>query len=74
MIVSFTVFDDTDRLQKSLANRADTLILCLNEWFKTDKALVTDFQWFCKVELYIKNNQIYPTEARKKSIRKFQIT
>lgn len=73
VIVSFTVFDDTDRLQKSLANRADTLILCLNEWFKTDKALVTDFQWFCKVELYIKNNQIYPTEARKKSIESFKL-
>ncbi|MCX6265824.1 MAG: BREX system P-loop protein BrxC [Bacteroidetes bacterium] len=70
--VSFTIFDDTETTQKSLSNPSHTLIFCLNEWFMEDKELRINFQWFCKVEKYIKNNQEYATEARKKSIDNFK--
>lgn len=69
--LSFTVFDDTEIIQKSMNNPTNSLIYCLNEWFMADQELRHNFQWFCKVEKYIKNNQEYATEARKKSIDNF---
>lgn len=72
VIVSFSVFDDIEIVKKSMNNQASSLIYCLNEWFMTDLELRHNFQLFCKVEKYIKNNQEYATEARKKSIENFK--
>ncbi|KAA6328560.1 hypothetical protein EZS27_022562 [termite gut metagenome] len=70
--VSFTVFDDTNLNEKAFGNQQDILIFCINEWFLKDKDLREEFQRYCKVELYTRNNQSYPTEARKKSIDNFK--
>lgn len=70
---SFTVFDDIDPMQKSFSNPANTLVLCLNDWFMKDKELKTNFLLFCKVEKYHQNNQVYATEVRQRSIENFKV-
>ncbi len=70
---SFTVFDDIDPIQKSFSNPANTLVLCLNDWFMKDKELKTNFLLFCKVEKYHQNNQVYATEVRQRSIDNFKV-
>lgn len=70
--VAFSVFDDVDPQHKSLCNPFNTLALCLNQWFMKDKDLRINFLWFCKVEKYHQNNQVYANEVRQKSIDNFK--
>lgn len=70
--ISFTVFDDIDPVQKSFSNPANTLVICMNDWFMKDKELKTNFILFCKVEKYHQNNQVYATEVRQRSIDNFK--
>jgi hypothetical protein len=70
--VAFSVFDDNTPLLKSLSNSANTMIVCLNDWFMKDKELRMNFILFCKVEKYHQNNQVYATEMRQRSIDNFK--
>lgn len=70
--VAFAINDEQDAINKSLSNPFNSIVFCLNEWFKEDTELRHNFRWYCRVEKYIRNNQEYATEARKKSIDNFK--
>ena len=70
--VAFSVTDQQDATMKSLSNPSNSVVFCLNEWFKEDEELRQNFRWYCRVEKYIRNNQHYATEARKQSINNFK--
>lgn len=70
--VSFAITDQQDATMKSLNNPSNSVVFCLNEWFKEDIDLRQDFLWYCRVEKYINSNQQYATEARQKSIDNFK--
>lgn len=70
--VAFTILDNDETINKSLRNTSDTVVFCLNEWFEKDADLKHNFRWYCRVEKYIRNNQEYATEARRKSIDNFK--
>lgn len=72
--ITFSAYDDTETITRSLNNPANSLVFCINDWLMNikNKELQNNFNWYCKVEKYLLDNHEVPTAAREKSIEKFR--
>lgn len=71
--VSVSLFERQSAHQLALGNAASNLSICINEWFTTDKPLMTEFEWYCKNIKYFMNNSGSSTGERLKTIETFKL-
>ncbi|MCU0325315.1 MAG: BREX system P-loop protein BrxC [Spirosomaceae bacterium] len=72
--IKFVVFDSTelDRLAHNVP--ANDLIICIGDWLKNDKELLTKFQDYVRTQVFIKNNKANATGTRNETIAGFRET
>lgn len=70
--ITFSAYDDTETITRSLNNPTSSLVFCINDWLMHNKELQNNFNWYCKVEKYLLESSEVPTAAREKSREKFR--
>ena len=72
--VAFSVSDTySDLVRRSFENTPNTLIVCIDQWFKEDKELRSNFHKYCQYEQYFAQNpDTGANETRSQTIRNFK--
>lgn len=70
--VKIAVYENNDINQMAMNNNTNDILLCVGEWFGSDKSLKNDFEWYCKVNKFLFENKDAATGSREKTLETFR--